>query len=167
MSNCFSQMDLLFSTWMSGCARKLNLRELCVQASNFSRQISIPVLLNYRRCCHLKPHLNAPQIQHFFATLNRVHTGPGNPGKSLNFRKFFFQACEVMEFWYSSPGKSRKLYSAKFFIKINALKFLSRWTMVKFADANSQFSQQKIIQFIFSNAIATDPSIVVNVLLLQ
>ena len=34
--------QLLFSTCLSGCVYKINLRELCVHSSNCSCQISIP-----------------------------------------------------------------------------------------------------------------------------
>ena len=43
VSNCFNQLDLLFSTRVSGCACITNLHELCMHVSNCSRQISIPV----------------------------------------------------------------------------------------------------------------------------
>ena len=48
VSNCFNQLDLLFSTWVSGCASKTNLHELCMHVSNCSHQISNPDYINWR-----------------------------------------------------------------------------------------------------------------------
>ena len=56
----------------------------------------------------------------------RVHTGPGKPGKSLNFKKSFSRPGKS---WNSDdgPGKSWKSELGYIFlIKMNALKFLTR-----------------------------------------